>query len=176
MCLCQVSLLSRCSPRYVTSTRVSSTLFIWTGGGGACFSSCSECDIGQLGFSIFLNQFWIVSMMVCSICVEQWPDHCSWLVLQYRRQRLLWYILMRLAGLQCITGIIMALGHWTGLPPHWYWPEFDVFSLNLYEEVSAMQMGFYDKDIIQRDLLHKNISRSSLHLSNTMGNSQINSY
>jgi hypothetical protein len=33
LCLCQVSLLSRCSPRYlIFSSRRSCTLFIWTGG------------------------------------------------------------------------------------------------------------------------------------------------
>jgi hypothetical protein len=31
MCLCQVSLLSRCSARYLTSSWGSCTLFIWTG-------------------------------------------------------------------------------------------------------------------------------------------------
>jgi hypothetical protein len=31
MCLCQVSLLSRCSPRYLTSSWGSCILFIWTG-------------------------------------------------------------------------------------------------------------------------------------------------
>jgi hypothetical protein len=30
--LCQVSLLSRCSPRYLTSSWDSCTLFIWSGG------------------------------------------------------------------------------------------------------------------------------------------------
>jgi hypothetical protein len=38
MCLCQVSLLSKCSPRYLTSSSWGScTLFIWTGGGGHVF-------------------------------------------------------------------------------------------------------------------------------------------
>jgi hypothetical protein len=32
MCLCQVSLLLSCSPRYLTSSWGSCTLFIWTGG------------------------------------------------------------------------------------------------------------------------------------------------
>jgi hypothetical protein len=32
MCLCQLSILSRCSPRYLTSSWASCTLFIWTGG------------------------------------------------------------------------------------------------------------------------------------------------
>jgi hypothetical protein len=35
MCLCQVSLLSRCSPRYLTSSRGSCTFFIWDRGGNA---------------------------------------------------------------------------------------------------------------------------------------------
>jgi hypothetical protein len=37
----------------------------------------------------------------------------------------------------------------------WYacidWGDFCVLRLNLYEEVSAMQIGFYDKEIIQRE-------------------------
>jgi hypothetical protein len=49
MCLCQVSLPSRCSPRYlISSSWGSCTLFIWTGGGGERFSSCSECDVDRL--------------------------------------------------------------------------------------------------------------------------------
>jgi hypothetical protein len=32
MCLCQVCLLSSCSPKYLTSSRGSCTLFVWTGG------------------------------------------------------------------------------------------------------------------------------------------------
>jgi hypothetical protein len=50
-----------------------------------------------------------------SVSVKQWPDHCPWLVLQYRRQKLLWNILVRLAGLQCIVGIKMELGHCLGV-------------------------------------------------------------
>jgi hypothetical protein len=48
MCLCQVSLQSRCSPRYSTSSRGSCTLFIWTEGAG--FSSCGECDADRFRF------------------------------------------------------------------------------------------------------------------------------
>jgi hypothetical protein len=61
-CLCQVSLISRCSPRYLTHTSWGScTLFIWARrGGGARFSSCSGCYADRLGFvgfrSPFLNQ------------------------------------------------------------------------------------------------------------------------
>jgi hypothetical protein len=70
MCLCQVSLLLRCRPRYLTSSQGNCILFIWTG--GARFSSCSECDVDRLGFasfhSPFLNQFSIASRLVCSFC------------------------------------------------------------------------------------------------------------
>jgi hypothetical protein len=57
MCLCQVSLLSRHSPRY---------------GLGAHFHLCNECDVDRLGSvscnSPFLNQFWIASRLVYSLC------------------------------------------------------------------------------------------------------------
>jgi hypothetical protein len=71
MCLCQVSLLSRCSPRYLISSFWGSfTVFIWTG--GACLFSSSECYVDRLGFvsfhSPFLNQFWIACRLVCSFC------------------------------------------------------------------------------------------------------------
>jgi hypothetical protein len=44
MCLCQVSLLSRCSPRYLTSSCGSCTLFIWAGG------HVSLCVVNVLNF------------------------------------------------------------------------------------------------------------------------------
>jgi hypothetical protein len=71
MCLCQVSLLSRCNPRCLTSSCSGNcTLLIWTG--VARFSSCSECNVDRLGFvgfhSPFLNQFWIASRLVFSLC------------------------------------------------------------------------------------------------------------
>jgi hypothetical protein len=50
MCLCQVSLLSRGSPRYfISSSWGSCILFIWTRG-WVRFSSCSECYVDRLGF------------------------------------------------------------------------------------------------------------------------------
>jgi hypothetical protein len=65
----------------------------WGGGGGGKLSSGGECDMDQLGsvsfHSPFLNQFWIASTLVCSLC-EAWLNHCAWLLLQYHRQRLLW--------------------------------------------------------------------------------------
>jgi hypothetical protein len=30
-----------------------------------------------------------------AVCVKQWLDHCPWLLLQYRQQRLLWQILVQ---------------------------------------------------------------------------------
>jgi hypothetical protein len=70
-CFCQVNLLSRYSPRYLTSSWGSYTLFIWTGGRFFFFSH-SECDVDQLGsvsfHHPFLNQFWIARRMVCSFC------------------------------------------------------------------------------------------------------------
>jgi hypothetical protein len=39
---------------------------------GACFSSCGECHVDQLGsisvYSLFLNQLWIASRLVCRFC------------------------------------------------------------------------------------------------------------
>jgi hypothetical protein len=56
MCLCQVSLLSWCSPRYLASpSQGSCTLFIWPG--GTRFFSCSECDVDQLGYISFNSPF-----------------------------------------------------------------------------------------------------------------------
>jgi hypothetical protein len=54
MCLCQVSLPSRCSLRFLTFS--SCTLFIWTGW-GAHFSSCGECDVDRFGPVSFYSQF-----------------------------------------------------------------------------------------------------------------------
>jgi hypothetical protein len=51
-----------------------------------------------------------------------------------------------MAGLQCIAGIISALGC-SSID----WGEFCVPIFSFYEEVSAMQIGFYDKEIIQRE-------------------------
>jgi hypothetical protein len=52
MCSCQVSLLSRCSPRDLTSSwRVAHSLY--GPGGGAGFSSYSGSDVAQLGSVCF---------------------------------------------------------------------------------------------------------------------------
>jgi hypothetical protein len=69
MCLCQVSLLSRCSQRYLTSSWGSCALSIWTG--AHCFS-CGECDMHRL-VSVryhypFLNRFWIANRLVYRFC------------------------------------------------------------------------------------------------------------
>jgi hypothetical protein len=72
MCLWQISLLSWCSPRYVTSSRGSCMLFMWTGEGGTRFSSYGECNVDQLGsvsfYSPFMNQSWNASRLVFSFC------------------------------------------------------------------------------------------------------------
>jgi hypothetical protein len=58
ICLCQVSLLSGRSLRFLTFTSWEScTLFIWKGGGGAHFSSCGECDFNQFGPVSFYSPF-----------------------------------------------------------------------------------------------------------------------
>jgi hypothetical protein len=70
MCLCQVSLLSTCSPRYLTSSRWSCTLFIWTGGRGSLrVVNGAWIDLYSLAFILhFLNQSCIASRSVCSFC------------------------------------------------------------------------------------------------------------
>jgi hypothetical protein len=70
MCLCQVSLLSRCSPRYLTSSWGSCTLFIWTGGHiSLCLVNVTWIDFDTLAFFLhFLNQFWIAARLVSSLC------------------------------------------------------------------------------------------------------------
>jgi hypothetical protein len=88
-------------------------------------------DLGSLAFILhFLNQYWI------AVSVKQWLEHCPWLVLQYCRQRLLWCILVRLAGLRCIVGVTAL--ECAGID----WGEFCVLSFSFYQEVSAMQIGF----------------------------------
>jgi hypothetical protein len=70
MCLCQVSLLSRCSLRYLTSSWVSYTLFIWTGEHiSPRVVNVTWIDLDSLAFILnFVNQFWIASRLVCSFC------------------------------------------------------------------------------------------------------------
>jgi hypothetical protein len=58
---------------------------------------------------------------------------------------------VRLAVPQCIAGIIMAVGPCLGVH-RIVWGEFCILIFNLYEEVSAMPVGFWDKEIIQREL------------------------
>jgi hypothetical protein len=74
---------------------------------GARFSY-GECDADRLGSVSFYSPFFKTSFGLqvgwFVVCVKQWLDHCPWLLLQYRRQRLLWYILVRLVSLQCIAG------------------------------------------------------------------------
>jgi hypothetical protein len=75
MCLCQVRLLPKCSPRVLTTaSRVSCTLFIWNGGGGGGHVSLhvvnvTWIELDSLAFiRLFLNQFWITSRSVYSFC------------------------------------------------------------------------------------------------------------
>jgi hypothetical protein len=69
MCLCQVSLLSRCSPRYLTSSSWGScTLFIWTGGHVSLrVVNVMWIDLDSLALLLhFLNKFWTAVRLVCS--------------------------------------------------------------------------------------------------------------
>jgi hypothetical protein len=56
MCLCQVSLLSRCSPRYlISSSWGSCILFIWTGGHvSLCVVNVAWINLYSLAFSLHL--------------------------------------------------------------------------------------------------------------------------
>jgi hypothetical protein len=67
MCLCQVSLLSRCSPRYLRSSAWRScTMFIWTGGHVSLrVVNVTWINLDSLAFILhFLNQFWNKSRSV----------------------------------------------------------------------------------------------------------------
>jgi hypothetical protein len=71
MCLCQVSLLSRCSPRYLISSSLGScALFIWSGGNVSLHVVIvTWIGLDSLAFILyFLNRFWIASRSVCSFC------------------------------------------------------------------------------------------------------------
>jgi hypothetical protein len=76
--------------------------------------------LGSISFhSLFFKPILDCKYVGFAVCVMQWLGHCLWLVLQYRRQRLLLYVLMRMAGLHYITGIIIALGHCLEVRLHW---------------------------------------------------------
>jgi hypothetical protein len=70
MCLCQVSLLSRCSPGYLTSSWGSCALFIWTWGHVSLrVVNVTWIDWDSLAIIFhFLNQFWNASKSVSSFC------------------------------------------------------------------------------------------------------------
>jgi hypothetical protein len=92
ICLCQVSLLSRCSPRYFRSSSWGScTLFIWTERHVSLgVVNVTWINLDSFAFIIhLLKQSWIASRPVCSFC-EAMADHCPWLLLQYCQQKLLW--------------------------------------------------------------------------------------
>jgi hypothetical protein len=70
MFLCQVSLLSRRSPRYLTSAWRNCTLFMWTEVHVSLrVVKVTWVDLEPLAFILrFLNKCWIVSRLVCSLC------------------------------------------------------------------------------------------------------------
>jgi hypothetical protein len=71
MCLCQVNLLSRCIPRYLTSSSWGScTFFIWTGEQVSLrVENVTWIDLDSLAFIFhFLNQSLIAIKLVCSFC------------------------------------------------------------------------------------------------------------
>jgi hypothetical protein len=71
MCLCQVSLLSRYTPRCLTASSWGScTLFIWSEGHVSLHVvNVMWIDLDLLAFILhFFNQFWVASRSVCSFC------------------------------------------------------------------------------------------------------------
>jgi hypothetical protein len=71
MCSCQVSLLLRRNPRYLTSSSWGScTLFVWTGGLASLrVVNVTWTNLDPLAFIFhFYNQFWIAARLVCSFC------------------------------------------------------------------------------------------------------------
>jgi hypothetical protein len=71
MCLCQVSLLSKCSPRYlISSSWGSCMLFIRTRRHTSLLMvNVTWTNLDPLAFILhFLNQFWTASRLVCSFC------------------------------------------------------------------------------------------------------------
>jgi hypothetical protein len=80
----------------------------------------------------FIYQYWIAAGLVCSFweAMAGTLSVASTAVLsEYCRQRMLWCILVRLVGLQCIVGIIMALGHFLGVCQHWLRVLYTLFQL-----------------------------------------------
>jgi hypothetical protein len=57
MCLCQVSLLSRCSPRYLTSSALGELNLVYVQW-GTHFSTCGECDVSGIRFIGFSSPFY----------------------------------------------------------------------------------------------------------------------
>jgi hypothetical protein len=77
ICLCQVSLLSKYSLKYLKcSTWGSCTLLVWTGGlVSHHVVNVTWTDLDLLAFySLFLIHFWITSRFTVS--VKQWLDQC----------------------------------------------------------------------------------------------------
>jgi hypothetical protein len=62
---------------------------------GPRFFSCSMnvlfIDLSSLAFNLhFFKKSFGFQIRWFTVSMKQWLDHCPWLVLQYRRQRLLW--------------------------------------------------------------------------------------
>jgi hypothetical protein len=80
MCLCQVSLLSRSSPRYLTLLLRGVVHCLYGLGGGGHFSLCSECYVDRLGFVSFHSPFLLTSFELQGgrfvVSLKQWLDHC----------------------------------------------------------------------------------------------------
>jgi hypothetical protein len=80
----------------------------------ALSSLCGECDMDRLGF---LNQIWIATRLVCSFC-EAMAGSLSEASTEVLLAKVAVVDLVRLVGLHCIAGMIMAIEHCLGVRPH----------------------------------------------------------
>jgi hypothetical protein len=67
MCLCQVSLLSRCSLRYLASSCLGEMHIVYKDRGHVSFRVVIDLD-PLVFIHHFLNQFWIANGLVYSLC------------------------------------------------------------------------------------------------------------
>jgi hypothetical protein len=73
-----VSLLSRCSPRHMTSSSCGKLHTVYMDR-AAYFSSYDECDVDLLGTDSLYSQFLIsfrLQLGWFAVSVKQWLDHC----------------------------------------------------------------------------------------------------
>jgi hypothetical protein len=143
MFLYQASFLSRCSPRNVTSFWESCTLFIWTGDHiSVCVVNVTWMDLDPLAFIFhFLNQFWIASRLACSLC-DAMAESLSVASTAVTSAK----VAVIDSGEVGRSAVYSRYNSGPRTLSLGYvcidWQELCVLSLNLYKEVSAMQIGF----------------------------------